>query len=185
MKRLPVFFSFVLFIALCISLTYWVMRVVKPPARTVVAPPPIARLEINMTAATSLFGGRPAAAAVASNFQLKGVVVADNPEDSVAVLSADGKPAQAIAMNSEVVPGVTLKEVNAKYILLLDGSVTKRVELPETGQRLQVDMVSAATMPLQQDPSMQPMSTTPSTLPAPQQMMPRGIFPRPPGMTPQ
>ncbi|MGZ3241380.1 MAG: type II secretion system protein N, partial [Burkholderiaceae bacterium] len=107
MKRLSVFVSFILFIALCISGTYWATRLFKPSVRPVVAPPPVAHVDVNLTAASALFGGRPASAAVASNFQLKGVVVADKPEESVAILSADGKPPQSVAMNAEVMPGVT------------------------------------------------------------------------------
>ena len=188
MKRLPVLVSFILFIALCASITYWAMRLLKPPVRPIIAPPPIARLEVNMTAATGLFGGRPAAAAVASNFQLKGVVVAANPEDSAAVLSTDGKPPQSIPLNAEVTPGVILKEVHAKYVLLLEGATTKRVDLPEAGQQLQVEIVNVATVPPPQPlpgPGMSPMPGPPNTLPIPQPVMPRGIFPRPPGMSPQ
>ena len=99
MKRLPVFVSFVMFIALCISGTYWVTKLFKAPARPVAAPPPAPQVEVNLAAAASLFGGRPAAAAVASNFQLKGGVVAGKPEESVAILSADGKPPQSVALN--------------------------------------------------------------------------------------
>jgi general secretion pathway protein C len=76
-----------------------------------------------------LLGGHSNAVA-ASNFQLKGVVVASNPAESVAILAANGKPAQAIRTNAEVVPGVTVKEVNRRYVLLSEGGVIKRVELP-------------------------------------------------------
>ncbi|MGZ3237027.1 MAG: type II secretion system protein N, partial [Burkholderiaceae bacterium] len=147
MKRLSVFVSFILFIALCISGTYWATRLFKPSVRPVVAPPPVAHVDVNLTAASALFGGRPASAAVASNFQLKGVVVADKPEESVAILSADGKPPQSVAMNAEVMPGVTVKEVHAKYVVLSDGGVNKRVELPESGQQLRLDPVGSESAP--------------------------------------
>lgn len=192
MKRWSVLVSFVAFIAVCMSATFWAMQLFKTKERAVAAPPPIARQEYRLDAAAGLFGGRPAAVAVASNFQLKGVVVSTPPEDSVAILSTDGKPPQAIAVNAEVIPGVIVKEVHAKYVLLLEGSVTKRVELPDTGQPLQVDMVSNAPVPNQavqpapQSMGMMPMATPSSTLPsAPPTGTPNGVFrmepPRQPG----
>jgi general secretion pathway protein C len=178
MKRLPVFVSFMLFIVLCISGTYWATRLFKPPVRPVAAPPPVAHVEVNMAAASALFGGRPAAAAVASNFQLKGVVVADKPEDSVAILSADGKPPQSVPLNAEVLPGVTVKEVHAKYVVLSDGGVNKRVELPE-GQQLHVDAVGSDTAAQPAPPmTMAPPMETPPTAP---QSLPPGMNPNPNG----
>jgi general secretion pathway protein C len=195
MKRLPVFVSFVMFIALCMSATYWATTLFKAPARPIAAPPPARHVEVNLAAASSLFGGRAASAAVASNFQLKGVVVADKPEDSVAILSADGKPPQSVALNMEVMPGVTVKEVHAKYVLLSDGGVTKRVELPET-QQLHVDQVTNEEPPPATTPmTMAPMSAAPPTTlpPQPQGAVgfgPRGINPNAmpngqPGMPPR
>lgn len=127
--------SFILFIALCVSAAYWAMQLFKPPVRPVAAPPqtmsqPVARLD----AAASLLGGH-STAAVASNFQLKGVVVASNPAESVAILSANGKPPKALRMNTEVLPGVTVKEVQHRYVLLSDNGVMKRVELPVDAKR--------------------------------------------------
>jgi general secretion pathway protein C len=130
MKRWPLIASFVLFIALCAALAYWAMQFFKPPTRPVAAPPPSAQAPVNVDAAASLFGGK-GSAAVASNFQLKGVILAGTPADSVVIIAADGKPAQAIRVNSEIAPGVKVKEVNRRYVVLLDNGVEKRVELPE------------------------------------------------------
>jgi general secretion pathway protein C len=129
MKRWPLIASFVLFIALCASAAYWAMQLFKPPLRAVSAPPRTALPAPKLDAAAGLFGGR-LNAVVASNFQLKGVVVASNPAESVAILAANGKPAQAIRANAEVAPGVTVKEINRRYVLLSEGGVIKRVELP-------------------------------------------------------
>src|SRR4051812_39950590 len=120
MKRLPVFSSFLLFIALCVSSAYWVMQLYKPVVRAVTLPPPPKEAELKLDAAAGLFGGR-ASAAVASNYQLKGVVDASNGVDSVALLSADGKPAQAYGIGMEVAPGVKVKEVHPKYVMISDG----------------------------------------------------------------
>jgi general secretion pathway protein C len=134
MKRWPLVTSFVLFIALCVSAAYWAMQLYKPPVRPVAAPPQTAQPVPKLDAAAGLFGGS-STAAVASNFQLKGVVVASNAADSVAILAANGRPARAIRTNEEVAPGVTVKEVNRRYVLLSEGGVIKKVDLPENAKR--------------------------------------------------
>lgn len=130
MKQWPLVASFILFIALCASVAYWAMQVFTPPVRPAVAPPPTAQAAPNLDAAATLFGGR-SNVAVASNFQLKGVIFSGDPASSVAILATDGKPPQAIRANAEVMPGVTVKEVHRQYVLLSDGGVIKRVELPD------------------------------------------------------
>jgi general secretion pathway protein C len=136
MKRLPLVVSFLLFIALCASIAYWAMQLFKPPLRPVAAPPRAAQPEIRTDTALSLLGGGRAQGpvAVASNYQLKGVVVAGNVRDSIAILSADGKPAQAVRAAMEILPGVTVREVHRDHVVLSEGGVNKRVELPESAK---------------------------------------------------
>lgn len=136
MKRLPLVVSFLLFIGLCASLAYWAMQLFKPPVRPVAAPPRAVQAEVRTDAAMSLLGGgrSQGAVAVATNYQLKGVVVAGNVRDSIAILSADGKPAQAVRADMEIMPGVTVQEVHRDYVVLSDGGVNKRVELPESAK---------------------------------------------------
>ena len=143
MKRWPHIITFVLFIALCASAAYWAMQLFNPPLRAVAAPPQATQPAPNLNAAAGLFGGH-ANAVLASNFQLKGVVVAGNPAESVAILATNGKSPQAIRINAEVVPGVTVKEVNRGYVLLSEGGVIKRVELPENAKS-QMKMGGSAT----------------------------------------
>ena len=133
MKRWPLVVTFALFIALCVSAAYWAMQLFNPPLRAVAAPPQTTQSAPRLDAAAGLFGGH-ANAVLASNFQLKGVVVAGNPAESVAILAANGKSPQAIRINAEVVPGVTVKEVNRGYVLLSESGVIKRVELPENAK---------------------------------------------------
>lgn len=130
MRRLPLLASFVLFLALCASIAYWGMQLFEPPSRPVAAPPRAASADVKLDAAAGLFGPRAGKTAVASNYQLRGIIMAGR--DSVAILSADGKPAQAVRMNKEIAPGVTVKEVNRDHVLLTEAGVTKRVELPES-----------------------------------------------------
>ena len=133
MNRWPLIASFVMFLALCVSVAYWGMQLFNPPLRAVAAPPQTNQAAPSLDAAAGLFGGH-AHAVLASNFQLKGVVVASNPAESVAILVANGKSAQAVHTNKEVLPGVTVKEVNSRYVLLSEGGVIKRVELPENAK---------------------------------------------------
>ncbi len=129
MRRWPLFTSFLMFVALCMSAAYWAMQFIKPAARTFAAPPPAALPLPKLDAAANLLGGR-VAVAVATNYQLKGVLVGINPADSVAILSANNKPAKAVRVNAEVMPGVIVKEVQRGYVLLSDGGAIKRVDLP-------------------------------------------------------
>jgi general secretion pathway protein C len=133
MKRMPQITSFLLFIALCVSAAYWGMQLFNPPLRAVAAPPQSIPTP-SLDAAASLLGGQ-ATAVVASNFQLTGVVMATNPAESVAILAANGKKPQAVRTNAEVVPGVTVKEVQRDHVLLSQGGVIKRVELPKDAKR--------------------------------------------------
>jgi general secretion pathway protein C len=133
MKRMPQITSFIMFIALCVSAAYWSMQLFNPPLRAVAAPPQSIQLP-SLDAAASLLGGHTTAV-VATNFQLKGVVMASNPADSVAILVASGKKPQAVRTNAEVVPGVTVKEVQRDHVLLSERGVIKRVELPKDAKR--------------------------------------------------
>jgi general secretion pathway protein C len=134
MNRWPLIASFALFVALCVSIAYWAMQWFTPAARPVAAPAQQSQPAPDPAAAATLFGGQ-SKGAVASNFQLKGVVMASDPAESVAILAVNGKPAQAIRINMEVLPGVTVKEVHKHHVLLTDGGVVKRVDLPEKAKR--------------------------------------------------
>ncbi|WP_082584081.1 type II secretion system protein N [Noviherbaspirillum sp. Root189] len=172
MKRLPLAVSFVLFVLLCASIAYWGMQLFKPPLRPVAAPPRAAAPEIRPDAATALFGGRAAPAQAASNYQLRGVIFSGNARDSIAILSADGKPPQAVRVDMEILPGVTVKEVHRGYVLLSDNGATKRVELPEDAKS---GGVTAAPVPTA--PAVPAMPSQPGrNFPAPA---------RPPAATPQ
>ncbi len=157
MKRWPILLSFILFVGLCVSGTFWAMQLFKPAVRPVAAPKQQAMTEVNPEVAVDLFGGRPVAAAATSNFQLKGVVVARNAAESVAILVPDGKPAVAVRVDSEAVPGVRVTEVHAKYVLLSEGGAIKRVELPASAQQSHPDSpLGAPQMPPPMPPPMQP-----------------------------
>lgn len=181
MKRWPLITSFVLFIALCASAAYWAMQLFKPPVRAIAAPPKVERPAPSLDAASGLLGGR-ASLAVASNYQLKGVVVAAKPAESVAILAVNGKPAQAVRTNREVMPGVTVSEVQRDHVLLLEGGVVKRVEL-STETRKQVKVGTYTSAPIAISPSEnRPQQAAPPAQPGPARLNESPLNPRiPPG----
>ncbi|MFT5535039.1 MAG: general secretion pathway protein C [Burkholderiaceae bacterium] len=153
MKHVPLIASFFLFMALCASATYWALQFVKPPQRPMVGVVQPTQGDASLDAAAGLFGGRAAKVALASNFQLKGVVVAGNARESVAILVADGKPPLATRVDSEVIPGVIVKEVHNQYVLLSEGGIVKRVELQEGAKTsMQQVNLSAVSPPLMMQP---------------------------------
>ena len=128
MKRLPLLMTFLALAAFSASLAYWSLQLIKAPQRPIVAAPVAGMAEPAADAANGLFGGQ-AMVALVSNFQLKGVVAPRAGMGGVAILLADGKPPQAVPVGYEIAPGVTLKEVHPKHVLLSEGGVIKRVEL--------------------------------------------------------
>lgn len=127
MKRLSLILSLLLFVALCATASFWVLQFIKPDARKISAPPvmkPVADVET----VAGLFGG---AMAMNTNYQLKGIVLANPASQSGAIIAVDGKATQAYRIESEISPGVKLSEVHAAYILILDNGVSKRVDLPQ------------------------------------------------------
>ena len=131
MKRLPLLCSFLAFVLLCATLSFWVLRVLTPAARGVAAPTVQNSLEPGTGDWAGLFGAGPQALAAASNYQLQGVIIAGNPAESLAIVSANGKPAQTLAIKREFAPGISLQEVRAQYIMIADGAALQRVELPQ------------------------------------------------------
>ena len=130
MKRMPLLVSFFVFILLCMSFSYWGMQVFKPKVRSVVAPSAATSFEPEVGQWGTVFGQNPVAQITASNYQLKGIVLANQQSDSAAIISKDGKPEQTMAVSRELSPGIVLKEVHDTYILIAESGITKRVDLP-------------------------------------------------------
>jgi general secretion pathway protein C len=186
MKRLPFILTVAAVAALSASLAYWGLQLFKPQQRPIAAAPVAPAPAPSLDAAKGLFGGQ-IAVAVASNYQLKGVVAAGDGRDSAAIVSVDNKPAMALGVGREVVPGVTIKEVHPKYVLLSEGGVAKRIDLasdagPQNNPNLAPPSITPPPMPqpaaqpqpvvmpqpqLQQSPPSLPSSTAVHTGPAP------------------
>ncbi|WP_154668144.1 type II secretion system protein N [Pseudoduganella violaceinigra] len=171
MKRLPLICSVAAVAALSASLAYWGMQLFKPKQRPIAAVPVAQAPEANMDAARGLFGGNTAVAA-ASNYQLRGVVADTRGRGSVAIIAADNQPAKAFPVGAELAPGVSVKEVQPRFVILMEGGVQKRIELAsDQGVSSGGGLLSPTGTPLggPQEPAAVPL---PQPAPPPVQMAP-------------
>ena len=174
MKRLPLICSLLAVIALSSSIAYWFLQLYKVENRPIVAAPAAVMAEPSADAAATLFGGQ-AVAAVASNYQLTGVVAAGR--QGVAILVADGQPPKAVKVGKEIAPGVTLSEVYPRYVTLSEGGVLKRIELA-TDAKAGPDLAP----PIAQEGSMQGQQVR--GMPQQPQQIPSQPMPQPPPQQP-
>lgn len=164
MKRLPVIAVFIAVVALSASCAYWGLQLFKPQQRPIAAVPMQAAPEPSIAAARGLFGGDTAVAAP-SSYQLRGVVASGIGRESVAIIAADGQPAKAYPVGSEVASGVKVQEVHAKHVVLAEGGIPKRVDLvQDTPGSGGAEMAAPLPQPAQQPP---PPVQQPQQPPAP------------------
>ena len=130
MKRLPVIASFLLFLMLCASITYWALQWMAPSTRPLIVPMPVERALPEMSAAANLFGGN-AEAISAISVQLSGIIMANRGADSVAIIALPGKPARSLHLNAEVIEGLVVKKINSRSVVLSERGVDREVRLPE------------------------------------------------------
>jgi general secretion pathway protein C len=130
MKRLPIALSFVLFLALCSSLTYWLMQWTAPATRPLIMPVTVERALPSISAAANLFGGHADAAATVS-VQLSGIIMATRDVDSVAIIGVPGKPVRALRVKAEIIEGLTIKQIKPRSVVLVERGVEREVRLPD------------------------------------------------------
>jgi len=172
MNRLPVIASFVAVVALSASCAYWGMLLFKPEQRALAAVPMQAAPEAPVAAARNLFGGDIAVAA-ASSYQLRGVVAAANGRGSVAIIATDGQPAKAYPVGAEVAGNVKVQEVQALYVVLSEGGIQKRLDLPPPES---APSSAAMAAPLPMPPVQQQLQPAPPP-PQPAPQMPAPVNP--------
>jgi general secretion pathway protein C len=130
MKRLPLIINVILFALLCALLTYWGSQIFKPKVRPLQAPVSVNSYEPSVGQWGNLFGQSAVAEAAPSNYQLKGVIVATQARDSVAIILVDGKPNFTLGIGKELIPGVKLQEVHADHVIVSESGVPRRIDLP-------------------------------------------------------
>jgi general secretion pathway protein C len=154
MKRLPLLSSFLLFLMLCASVTYWVLQWMAPATRPLVVPTQAERALPAMSAAANLFGGTSEVVS-AIPVQLRGIIRAARPNESVAIIALEGKPARALRVNAEVANGIVIKEINVRGVVLSDHGVEREVRLPQFSSKSVPDGANPAVrnaVPLEQNP---------------------------------
>lgn len=166
MKRLPLLSSLIAVVALSASLAYWALQLFKPVQRPISAAPLQAMPEAPPDAAAGLFGGQAVSSVAASNYQLRGVIASGNGRGSVAILSVDGKPATALPVGAEVAQGVTVRQVQPRFVLLAEGGVVKRIDLLVEGVKPGDAAAVAATVPALQMQMPAPAQPQPAPQPA-------------------
>ena len=146
MKRLPLVFSFLLFLALSATLAYWIVQWTAPLPRAVSAPPKNERATPPISAAASLFGGRSPGSTIA-NVQLRGVVHSGSLSDSVAIIAVEGKPPRALMLNSEIVPGMIVKQILNKTVVVSEKGAERELSLPAFAAQESNSTVPQASIP--------------------------------------
>lgn len=114
---------------LSLSCAFWGVPMLKAPLRNAANYAPQENVEPSPGQWGNLFGSSQAMQDTASKYQLKGVVVAQSVQDSAAIVSVNGKPAQSLHVNQELTNGVTLNEVHETYIVIREAGVEKRIDL--------------------------------------------------------
>ena len=155
MKRLPIISSFLLFLMLCASVTYWLLQWMTPSTRQLVMPAQAERTLPSMSAAANLFGGTSEVVS-AIPVHLKGIIRAPRPSDSVAIIALEGKPARALRVNAEVANGIVVKEISVRSVVLSDHGVEREVRLPQFSSKSEPDGANGSprnAVPMEQAPS--------------------------------
>ena len=130
MKRLPLMCSFILFILLCASVTYWLLQWMVPTTRTLQAVAPAEPALPELSAATQLFGGA-STEATSAPLQLSGIIYASKASERVAIIATEAKPARALRLHAEVAPGIIIKQINQRSVVVLENSQQRVIPLPK------------------------------------------------------
>ncbi len=159
MQRAPALLALLLFAALCASLAYWLLQWFAPAPRAVAAPPETARAMPPVAAASALFGGR-AQDSGGAQVQLRGILQAGKA--SVAIIAAEGKPARALGVDAEVLPGLTIREIGARTVVLAGRGAERELTLPAFAAQEGGTTVQAVGAPAEPAPAPQPQPAAPA-----------------------
>jgi general secretion pathway protein C len=162
--HLPSLATLAAVVALTASTAYWGLQLFKPEQRPIAVVPVQDIPPAPADAAMGLFGGQAVAAAPASSYELRGVVAARDGRGSVAIIAANGETPKAYPVGKELAPGVTVQDVQPRYVTLLDGGVQKRLDLlPDAG----MSSTTAAPLPPVNRAAPPPVTPVPAPQPAP------------------
>ena len=128
MKYISQTCSVFLFLLWCASLTYWTLFFTTQPTHQVALSSVNEMPPVVLSDAMSLFGG---SSNNESRFPLflRGVILSGESDASLAIIGAPGLPQKLIQRDAELMPGITLHEIHANYIVVLDHGLRREVPL--------------------------------------------------------
>jgi general secretion pathway protein C len=132
--NLPRAFTFVLVLALAVTITGWALdftsrRTPSEPVRPVTVGNPAPRTQAaDIAPIAFLFGALPGADG--SNIKLVGVIAQGKRGEGVALLAVDGRPPLALRAGSVIAAGVTLAEVRADRVVVSRSGALQEIRLP-------------------------------------------------------
>jgi general secretion pathway protein C len=126
--------TFVLVIALAVTVTAWVLefsarRTPSEPVRPVIGGDSAPRTQAAEVAPIAfLFGAVPGADG--ADIKLIGVIAQGKQGKGIALLAVDGRPPLAVRAGEEFAAGVTLAEVRSGGVLVSRGGALQEIRLP-------------------------------------------------------
>ena len=127
--RLPNTVSFLFFIGVWVSLSFWLQQWLSPPVQPMQLFPMAEQSIPPLSSAANLFGGSEQSSMLA-NVQLNGVIRSNSSKDSIVIIATDGGPSRALRLNSEIMPGIVVKSINARSVILSGNGTQREITLP-------------------------------------------------------
>ncbi|CAH2771262.1 MAG: General secretion pathway protein C [uncultured Caballeronia sp.] len=116
--------SLIAFAIFCATLTWWVITLTTYQRASL---PAAARRALSVEQATTLFGGQ-LQHQENQDVHLFGILALQH--GTAAIVSYGGEPAKAISLDSPLTPGVTIKEVQARSIIIDRNGKRSEIFLP-------------------------------------------------------
>lgn len=132
MRYSKLYIDLIVWVGLCVSVTYWAIPWLQPttPSFMGATTPSITQEKEGMTA-DALFSGRTTVSVASGNYSLRGVLVSNDARESVAIVSIDNKPAQAIKAGTEIMPGIIMQEIRRDHVLISEQGAVRQLMLPQ------------------------------------------------------
>ena len=128
-ERLPNAVSFLFFVGIWMSLSFWFQQWLSPPKQVVELMPVAEQSMPPLASAANLFGGSEQTSMLA-NVQINGVIRSNSSKDSVVIITADGGPSRALRLNSEIMPGIVIKSINSRSVIVAGKGAEREIALP-------------------------------------------------------
>ena len=128
-ERAPNVVSFLFFIGIWVSLAFWFQQWLSPPKQIVELLPMVEQKMPPLASAANLFGGSEQSSVLA-NVQLNGVIRSNSSKDSIVIIAADGGPSRALRLNAEIMPGIVVKAINSRSVIVAGKGAEREIALP-------------------------------------------------------